>query len=224
MLVIVTVVLNGITTIERCIRSVQLQQDKSFKYLIFDGGSTDGTVELVKTYIEYGNKITLIEQKDNGIYDAMNNALKYVNAGKILFLNSDDELFDSGVTQRINAISAPFSIVAPVYWDNTKSYLVYDQEKSWTYMQPGTVYFLDWSVRTMRFDTRYSIAADLDYAYQYLSKENCVFHDEPFIRMYSGGASSGARSKIEAIIVHVKYGNLRASSIAFLKLIYQFLK
>ena len=85
---IITVVKNSKISIGKTIRSVIEQNYQNLEYIIIDGGSTDGTLELIK---KYSNKISLIiSEKDNGIWDAMNKGIMHANGNLIGFLNSGD--------------------------------------------------------------------------------------------------------------------------------------
>lgn len=85
---IITVCLNSADTIEDAIQSVLSQTYKNIEYIIVDGGSTDGTLEIIN---KYRNRIAkFVSEKDRGIYDAMNKGIKLA-AGEIIgTLNSDD--------------------------------------------------------------------------------------------------------------------------------------
>lgn len=98
---VVTVVYNGEATIERTIKSVISQTYKNFKYIIIEGKSTDDTLNLISKY--RGSIDYLISEKDSGIYDAMNKALKKISNGEsyVLFLNSDDYLFEQNSLENI---------------------------------------------------------------------------------------------------------------------------
>jgi glycosyltransferase involved in cell wall biosynthesis len=85
---ILTVVFNGLATIRQCIESVLKQDYSDIEYIIIDGGSTDGTQEIVRSY---GSKITkFLSEPDNGIYDAMNKGIQLASGEVIGILNSDD--------------------------------------------------------------------------------------------------------------------------------------
>lgn len=89
-LTIVTVVLNSANEIEKTLQSVQKLKSARIEYVVLDGGSTDGTVEIIKRYaasIDYWQT-----QKDGGIYEAMNDSLNYAHGNYILNLNAGDEL------------------------------------------------------------------------------------------------------------------------------------
>ena len=85
---IITVVKNSIDKIERCIQSVINQNYDNIEYIIIDGGSNDGTVDIINKYRDKIDKIII--ENDNGIWDAMNKGLKIANGDIVGFLNSDD--------------------------------------------------------------------------------------------------------------------------------------
>jgi len=96
---VVTVVYNNAATIKDCINSVLAQDYPDVEYIIIDGGSTDGTVEIVKGY---GDKIDkFISEKDKGLYDAMNKGIKIATGDVVGTLNSDDFFYDSHVLTNI---------------------------------------------------------------------------------------------------------------------------
>ncbi|HEX3386494.1 MAG TPA: glycosyltransferase, partial [Mucilaginibacter sp.] len=85
---IVTVVFNAADSLELTILSVINQSYPNTEFIIIDGGSTDGTVDLIK---KYDKKINYwISEKDSGIYDAMNKALDVVSGDWVYFLGAGD--------------------------------------------------------------------------------------------------------------------------------------
>ena len=85
---IITVVYNGAKTLEQTIKSVLEQTYPNIEYIIMDGGSTDGTIEIIK---KYENKIALwVSEPDNGLYDAMNKGIHKATGKFIGMINSDD--------------------------------------------------------------------------------------------------------------------------------------
>lgn len=89
-LTIITINLNNRNGLEKTIESVINQKNVQFEYLVIDGSSTDGSVEVIK---EYSNKIDYwISEKDSGIYNAMNKGITKAKGEYLLFLNSGDYL------------------------------------------------------------------------------------------------------------------------------------
>lgn len=89
---IITVSYNAISTIEKTIYSVLTQTYSNIEYIIIDGGSTDGTVDVIK---KYNDKLTYwVSEPDKGIYDAMNKGIDKTTGDWVNFMNSGD-LFHS---------------------------------------------------------------------------------------------------------------------------------
>ena len=85
---IITVCYNSEPTIERAIKSVIQQDYPGIEYIVIDGGSTDGTANIIK---KYAKKISYwISEPDQGIYDAMNQGISHATGEIVAFLNSDD--------------------------------------------------------------------------------------------------------------------------------------
>lgn len=89
---IITVVYNGIESIEETIKSVINQPNLNFEYLIIDGGSKDGTLEVIKKYSQ--NISYWISEKDEGIYDAMNKGIAKATGDYVYFINCGDYLLE----------------------------------------------------------------------------------------------------------------------------------
>ena len=96
---VIVAVYNGAKTLQRCIDSVSDQTYPNKEIIIIDGGSTDGTVEIIRSNQD---KITYwISEPDSGIYNAWNKALDHVSGDWIYFLGSDDYLWDNNVFEEI---------------------------------------------------------------------------------------------------------------------------
>lgn len=88
---IITPCLNSAATIGQTIESVLNQTYSNIEYIIADGGSTDGTVEIIREYIPlFRGRLRYISEKDYGIYDAMNKGIKLSKGLLIGIINSDD--------------------------------------------------------------------------------------------------------------------------------------
>lgn len=106
---VVTVVYNGVNTIERTIKSVlEKQSYKNIEYIIIDGGSNDDTVDIIK---EYEDKVTYWHsKKDDGIYNAMNIGISKATGDYIALINADDWLEDDCISQVVKILEEDNSI------------------------------------------------------------------------------------------------------------------
>ncbi len=96
---IITVVYNCVDTIEQTIRSVLGQTYQEIEYIIIDGGSSDGTLSVIK---KYENQISKwVSESDNGIYHAMNKGVLRSSGDYIQFLNADDFFVDKYVIEKV---------------------------------------------------------------------------------------------------------------------------
>lgn len=96
---IVTPCFNSARTIAQTIESVLAQDYSDIEYIIVDGGSTDGTVDIVHSY---GDKIAkFVSEPDRGIYDAMDKGIKMASGDIVGIINSDDFYADSAVLSKV---------------------------------------------------------------------------------------------------------------------------
>ncbi len=92
---IITVCYNSAETIEGAVKSVLEQSYPDIEYIVVDGASTDGTLEILG---KYKNKIAkIVSEKDGGIYDAMNKGIALAIGDIVGILNSDDFYYDNDV-------------------------------------------------------------------------------------------------------------------------------
>jgi len=96
---VITVVRNDIKGIEKTIQSVIQQSYPNIEYILIDGESTDGTVEVVKKFTK--NISYFISEPDKGLYDAMNKGAKVATGEWIIFMNSGDRFHDSQILSKI---------------------------------------------------------------------------------------------------------------------------
>ena len=96
---IITINLNKREGLKKTMQSVFEQSFKDFEYIVIDGGSTDGSKELLQSY---SSKITYwVSEKDNGIYHAMNKGAAKSTGNYLLFLNAADVLTDKKVIEKV---------------------------------------------------------------------------------------------------------------------------
>lgn len=94
---VVTVCYNSVDTIEETMLSVLNQTYPDVEYIIIDGGSTDGTVDIIKKYA--GRVAYWISEPDKGIYDAMNKGIAAATGDYINFMNSGDRFASTNVIE-----------------------------------------------------------------------------------------------------------------------------
>lgn len=99
---IITSTYNAVNDIEDSIKSVISQSYANIQYVIIDGGSTDGTLEIIKKYEKYIS--IFISEKDSGIYDAWNKGLLLATGDWIAFLGADDIYLPDAILDYINHI------------------------------------------------------------------------------------------------------------------------
>jgi len=157
LLSIITIVKNDAEGIESTIKSV-INQDRSIvEYIIVDGGSTDGTINIIGKYKEYINQF--VSEQDDGIYDAMNKGVRLANGESLLFLNSGDIFVDTV----INISSFTYPCFLPVKYVSPfgvfKDFKIRNYKISPPYCHQGIVF----ENKGLLYDTKYSIAADYDF-------------------------------------------------------------
>jgi len=201
---IITVVYNGEKFLEETIQSVLNQSYKNIEYIIIDGGSTDGTVEIIKKYEE---KLHYwVSEADNGIYDAMNKGIGLCNGELIGIINADDWYLPKSIEK-----------VVEVYKEsNTDEVLihgildVYDKNENYVHSRGGRdIPIMRWMSTPFKhptcfvsskvykkiglFDTQYRLAADYDFMLRVI-KYNIkrVFVKESLTALRQVGVTSGS--------------------------------
>ena len=202
---IITVSFNSAKTIKETIESILIQDYNNIEYIIIDGGSSDETIDIVKSYSE---KISyFISEKDDGIYDAMNKGIKAATGDIVGILNSDDFYPNSFVLSNVAKSFEKYNCDA-VYGD-----LVYVKAKDATqikrywqagnyntskikngWMLPHPTFFVKKVMydRHGLYNSDLKRAADYEMILKLLYKENISVHYIPMIlvKMRMGGASN----------------------------------
>ena len=100
---IITITYNAEQFLERTIQSILAQTDQDFEYIIVDGKSKDGTLQIASTYKNRVNQ--LISEPDKGLYDAMNKGLKVATGDFVWFMNAGDEINDKEAVSRMKNVA-----------------------------------------------------------------------------------------------------------------------
>ncbi len=203
----ITVVYNGVTELEQTIKSILAQTDKRFEYYIIDGGSTDGTLELIA---KYKSQIAgFISEKDNGLYDAMNKGMKMGNGQYLWFMNAGDQVYSNQTLEKIFSSEAnvprPSSLVPDIIYGETEILdkdgnslgdrrLKAPKKLTWRSLQWGMVVchqsFLVTREKCFQYNLEYTFAADIDWMIRILMQSTQVRNAELILcKFKSGGVS-----------------------------------
>ena len=202
---IITVVFNGAKTVSETISSVLQQDFFDFEYIIQDGESTDNTDEIIKRFSD--PRIKYERKKDDGIYEAMNNAIARATGDIIAFLHSDDVYLNSNVLTQMNQLFLTKPVDAAyadlIYVDRFNVMKVIRQWKAGQYnkikflngwMPPHPTFFVKRSVYlqfgNFRLDLYY--ASDYELMLRFLFKYNVAvdYLPQEIVRMRTGGMSN----------------------------------
>lgn len=208
---IITVSWNSNQTIKDTIESVIAQTYDDIEYIVVDGGSTDGTIETVKSY---GNQIAqFVSEPDNGIYDAMNKGVGLATGDIVGILNSDDHFCDKNIVKQV--VDKFLSSRAGVVLTNVcmmsnegkvfRNYEAYDLNKrvmrfGFAPPHPGAFIAKEVYTRVGLYDTSFKISADFDFFLRILlMSEKIELLNIKSVNMLEGGVStSGIKSYYES--------------------------
>jgi len=171
-LTIITSTFNSINHLQNLINSVKKYKENWVQWIVVDGNSTDGTIDLLKKNIDIIDN--LIIENDTGIYDAWNKALKHINGQYICFIGSDDDIAPSyfkNVKNSLETITNNVICFKIAIFENNKENIKYELHKT-IYVKPnkypfelgfhhqGTLFHVE-LFKKNSFDTSYKILGDL---------------------------------------------------------------
>lgn len=214
---IITIVYNNVHEIGITIASVACQRYANIEYIVIDGQSTDGTMQVIQEHASHID--VLVSEKDKGIYDAMNKGLSRATGDYVLFLNSGDELFDEHTLDHVFGQNDG----ADIYYGKTK--LVDAQRNilgdrrlkaptsfNWKSFRYGMniCHQAIYVKRTIAepYDTSYQLSSDIDWVIRAAKKAaKIVFIDEYVAKYLVGGMSQQRhrQSLIERYNIFKKY-------------------
>ena len=199
---VITVCLNSEATIGRTLQSLRDQNDKRFESIVIDGGSTDGTHDLIRDHADVISHF--VSEKDGGIYEAMNKGIRMANGSHLSFLNSDDAYFQHTV-ERVGAAAAS-NPDAILYGKMVKERLLGDriltrEESPDLEQMPRTMGLFHPATFTPAhffqsfgpYDTRFGHAADYHWFLRaFLKGVDFEYIDHPLAVFRLGGVSTGS--------------------------------
>lgn len=204
---IIIATLNSEATLQRAINSIMCQTNQNVEILIADGGSLDSTVDIIKA-CDPKLLTWWTSSPDKSLYEAWNRAIEHITGDWVLFLGSDDELWDSEVINsfvskgsELEGYNIVYAKVAHVLrdgrtwsmggepWLTTKKRL---KNKGSMMAHQGVFHNRSLFERGERFDSAFKISGDYDFLLRVLKKEDALFLDGLVAaKMYYGGLSSG---------------------------------
>lgn len=193
---IITIVYNGVDTLEKTIKSIVSQQYEAIEYIIVDGGSKDGTVELILQYESLVSK--WISEPDEGLYDAMNKGIKMATGDYLWFINSGDEIYAPDTISQIFAQSSK----ADIYYGDTvmidaqgqvigERRLQPPEQLKWTDFKNGMLVSHQ-SILIARdiaslYNTRYIFSADFEWCLLALKKAETIINTKLIMSRFLDG-------------------------------------
>ncbi len=212
---VVTAVFNGQPYLEGCLKSVLRQDYPNIEYIVLDGGSSDGTLDVLR---RYDDRIALWKSEpDKGVYDAWNKALAEASGEWICFLGVDDELLP-GALSAYMALAAEHPeaeyMSSRVRWVHESGY-----ERTnggpWTWPEfsrwmcvahVGSMHRRALYNRLGAYDTSYRSAADYELLLRARGQLNAVFMPITTVAMRAGGVSDDTAALVEATRAKITTG------------------
>lgn len=209
---IVTIVYNRKNCISDCIKSIKNQSYPDVEHIIIDGGSTDGTCEIIERYSD--QLAVYISEKDKGIFDALNKGIKYAKGEIIGILNSDDVFYNKDsvlkVANAFKATSAHLVYAKGLFVDkknmnNVKRIYPSKPFEKW-YLQYGwiplhTTIFVRKEVFDLYggYNPGYTIASDYEISLRWFQNEDIrkIFLNEWLVKMRMGGLSTSMKLQVK---------------------------
>lgn len=214
LLTVITVVFNGVKTLEMSIKSVIEQSYDNIEYIVIDGGSSDGTVDLIRQYeyeIDYW-----VSEKDKGIYDAMNKGIQMAKGKWVALLNADDRYTSQDSLLKVATLEDDVLVAASDVLVDTqegfKRFSIDDTRrlyKNIPYMHTGMFVRSDVYSRLGLFRTEFRIASDIDFILRIINSNINIYRfRDPLVVMRDGGASHKQfkQGRVEYRKIYVRHG------------------
>jgi len=219
---VITVAYNSANTLRDTLHSVAAQTHPEIEHILIDGGSTDGTADLVRQH--GGHLARYVSEPDRGIYDAMNKGLYLATGDVIGFLNSDDmfaepcslaEIANSFDAADVDAVYGDIVMVDPLQLHMVRRYWRPGPFKAgacargWMAPHPTLYVRRDILQSTGGFNLDYSLQSDFDLELRLFEcmKIRAKYMPRTIVRMRLGGATTGS-------LRNILRGNLEAAKSA----------
>lgn len=192
-------VYNAVDTVREAIDSVQRCINANGELIVIDGGSTDGTLAVLKQ-LKPADNVRWISEPDKGIYDAMNKGIKWASGQWIYFLGADDQLAHTGLVDLIKQASINCKLIfGNVQFDNghiMRSYVGLRTYFQNTVHHQSALYHRS-LFESFRYDTSLKLLADYELNLRiYCQAEQTFYVDELIAFCHSGGASSNLSASL----------------------------
>lgn len=218
---VVTVCRNAAATIEQTILSVIAQKIEGLEYIIIDGASTDGTLDIVRKHAEHIDHI--ISEPDKSLYDAMNKGLRLARGRYLHFLNADDRYFAPDVLQKLlpelEENTVCFAQMVYVSEDGSERRLgapfSWENELRVSHVPQPTLFVSKKLYEQVgEFELRYRIASDYDMVLRLAQRFPVKYIAQPTTIMNYGGLSDVQMGLAfrESMDISKRYGRSAISS------------
>lgn len=225
---IVTVTYNAGRVLEKTIQSVINQSYKNIEYVIIDGSSSDGTIEIIK---KYEDKIAYwVSEPDEGLYDAMNKGLQVVTGDYIWFLNAGDVLKNENTVSELANIAMQNNIPDILYGETDlmdleghilgERRLKAPEKLTWKSFRKGMLVshqaFVAKRSITSDYDLQYRFSADFDWCIRCMKEANSIVNSHLRLvnYLYEGLTTSNRKASLkERYTIMCKYYGTFATTI-----------
>ena len=198
---IITVTYNAASCLENSIKSVIDQNYSNIEYIIIDGGSKDGTLDIIKRYSNYIS--FWISEKDNGIYDAINKGLSHATGDFVLILGSDDLLYEQNILSIIskNIVRPDYIHYGNVKWKGTNQircgkFNVF--KWGWANIPHQAIFYPRSVYKMFKYDEQYRIYADYAYNLNLIKNGIHFYYIDAIVTNYSIDGFSATNSGKDA--------------------------
>lgn len=232
---IITVCLNSAETIEDTIRSVLSQDYKDIEYIVVDGSSTDGTLDIINRYKKNITKV--VSELDHGVYDAMNKGIKLSTGDVIAVLNSDDVYADQTIVGQMvefmqsNGLEAAYGDLVYVNQNNSDCVIRFWRARGYKkgafchgWVVPHPTFFCRKGIfeKYGYFNEKFHIAADFELMLRFIEKRQIKVGYLPkvIVKMRTAGKANVLRGIIRGnweIIKSFRLNDLRLSPWFFIR-------